>query len=73
VATDKRTAKRKLEEMLMALRRHRNALAAYSDKGDTAGVARCERALEFNYSRIRKHCTRNDLELPRDVPSEDIE
>ena len=49
---------------------HRSELAAYSDKGDASGVARCKRALEFNYSRIRKHCTRNDLELPHDVPDE---
>lgn len=72
MAVDKRAAKQKLEEMLMAMSGHRSDRAAYSDKGDASGVARCERALEFNYSRIRKHCTRNDLELPHDVPSEDI-
>jgi hypothetical protein len=70
VAGDKRLAEQHLEEMLVAMSGHRSDLAAYSDKGDASGVARCERALEFNYSRIRKHCTRNDLELPNDVPSE---
>jgi hypothetical protein len=70
VADDKRVAKRELEEMLMAMRRHRNDWAAYSDKRDTFGVARCERLLKCNYSRIRKHCAKRDLELPHDVPSE---
>jgi hypothetical protein len=70
VADDKRVAERELENLLMEMSRHRNALAAYRNKGDVAGVERCERALEFDYSRIRKHCTRNDLELPHDVPSE---
>ncbi len=69
MAVDKRVVKRKLEEMLMAMSGHRNDLAAYSDKGDAFGVARCERLLKANYSRIRKHCAKNDLELPHDVPS----
>ncbi len=67
---EKRAAEWRLEEILMAMSEHRGELAAYSDKGDASGVARCDRALEFNYSRIRKHCTRNDLELPHDVPDE---
>ena len=70
---DKRVAERKLENLLMSMSRHRNALAAYRNKGDTAGVERCERALEFDYLRIRKHCAKNDLELPHDVPSEGAE
>ncbi len=71
MATDKRARKRELEEMLMAMSGHRSDLAAYRNKGDAFGVARCERLLKFNYSRIRKHCARHDLELPHDVPPED--
>ena len=70
MAVDKRVAERHLEQMLMAMNNHRNSRAAYSDNRDALGVARCERLLKFNYSRIRKHCARHDLELPRDVPSE---
>ena len=64
MAVDKRAAERKLENLLMTMSRHRNALAAYRNKGDVAAVKRCERALELNYLRIRKHCAKNDLELP---------
>jgi hypothetical protein len=70
VAADKVAAKRHFKEMLVAMSRHRNDLAAYSDKGDAFGVARCKRLLKFNYSRIRKYCAKHDLELPHDVPSE---
>ena len=70
MADNKRVAERKLENLLMEMSRRRNALEAYRDKGDASGVERCERALEFNYLRIRKHCAKNDLELPHDVPSE---
>ncbi len=73
MADDKRVAERKLEDLLMTMGRHRNALAAYRNKGNAAGVARCERALELSYLRIRKHCAKNDLELPDDVPSEGAE
>ena len=73
MATDKRVAKRHLKEMLMAMNNHRNERAAYGDNGDAAGAERCKRALNYNYARIRKHCARHDLELPRDVPGEGAE
>ena len=73
MAADKRVAERELEELLMVMGGHRNDQAAYRDKGDFAGVARFEQLLNFNYSRIRKHCARHDLELPHDVPSEEGE
>ena len=73
MANDKRVAKRKLENLLMAMSRYRNALAAYRNKGDAAGEERYERALEFTCLRIRAHCAKNDLELPHDVPSEGAE
>jgi hypothetical protein len=73
VADDKRVAEQELEEMLMAMNRHRNAGAAYSDKGDSFGVARCKRVLQLDHSRIRRHCAKHDLELPHDVPPEDTE
>ncbi len=71
MATDKRVAKRKLEDLLTVMSWHRSDLAAYRNKGDAFTVARCERALELNYSRIRKYCARHDLELPHDVPPDD--
>jgi hypothetical protein len=73
VADDERIAEQELEEMLLAMSRHRNAEAAYSDKGDTFGVARCKRVLRLDRSRIRKHCARHDLDLPHDVPPESVE
>ena len=73
MATDKRRAERHLEEMLMAMNNHRNDRAEYGGNGDAAGVARCERALKYNYARIRSHCARHDLELPHDVPGEDAQ
>ncbi len=73
MATDKRAAKRRLEELLMAMSSRRDDLAAYRNKGDAAGVARCERALKLNYSLIRAHCAKHDLKRPYDVPSEGAE
>lgn len=73
MAVDKGRAKRELEEMLVAMRGHRNDLAAYRNKGDAFGVTRYERLLKSNYSRIREHCARRDLELPHDVPPEGAE
>ena len=70
MADGKLEAKRRLKELLMAMSSRRDDLAAYRNKGDAAGVARCEWALKYNYARIRSHCARHDLELPRDVPSE---
>ena len=70
MATDKRRAGRHLEEMLMAMNNHRNDRTEYGDNGNAAGVERCDRALKYNYARIRSHCARHDLELPRDVPFE---
>ena len=73
MAVDKRVAERHLEEMLMAMNNHRNDRAAFRRQADAAiaGVERCERALKYNYARIRSHCARHDLELPHDVPPED--
>jgi len=70
VARRHREAKRHLEEMLMAMNNHRNERAAYSGNRDAAGVERCERALKYNYARIRSHCARHDLDRPHDVPPE---
>ena len=70
MADDERVAERKLEESLMMVSRYRNDLAAYHNKGDASGVARCERELKIIYTRIREHCAEHDLELPHGVPSE---
>ena len=70
MADDTRVVKRRLEELLMAMGRNRRDREAYRDKGDAAGVARCERALKINCSLIRSHCAKHDLELPHDVPPE---
>ena len=69
MANDKRVAKRKLEELLTLVSRHESDRATYRNKGDAAGVARCERELKIIYSRIREHCAEHDLELPHDVRS----
>ena len=71
MAVDKRPAEQRRDELLMTRNGHLRDREAYRDKGDAFGVARCERLLKFNYSRIRKHCARHDLELPHDVPPED--
>jgi hypothetical protein len=68
---DKRVAKRKLEDLLTAMSWHRSHLATYRNKGDAAGVARCEQLLEIDHSNIREHCAEHGLELPDDVPPED--
>ncbi len=74
VAADKRVAAiRKLEDLLMAMSLHRRSLEAYRNKGDAAGVERCEWLLKYDYSLIRKHCIEHGLELPHDVPSEGAE
>ena len=73
MAADKRVRKRRLEDLLISMSETRSHLEAYRKKGDAAGVERCERALEFDYARIRKHCAKHNLELPHDVPSEDAE
>ncbi len=73
MADDKRAAKRKLKDLLTVMGWHRSDLAAYRNKGDAAGVARCKLALKLNYALIRSHCTEHDLELPHDVPSEGAE
>jgi len=70
VADDKRVAKRKLEELLMAMSEHQREREAYRKKRDAAGEERSERVLKINYSLIRSHCAKHDLKLPRDVPSE---
>ena len=71
MAVDKRVAKRKLEELLTAMRWHRRDLVEYRNGGCAAGVARCEQLLKLDYSRIREHCAEYSLELPHDVPPED--
>ena len=53
----------------MSMSGTRSHLEAYRDKGDAAGVERCELALEFDYARIRKHCAKHNLKRPYDVPS----
>ena len=73
MATDKRVAERRLEDLLMAMGSHRRDLEAYRKKGDNAGEELCDRVLKINYSLIRSHCAKHDLELPHDVPSEDAE
>ena len=69
MAIDKRVAKLKLDDLLMTLSGDRRYLKVCRNKGDAAGVARHERALELNHSLIRAHCAEHDLELPHDVPS----
>ena len=70
MATDKRVADRRLEDLLMAMGKQRRDREAYRNKGDAAGEERCDRVLKINYSLIRSHCATHDLELPHDVPSE---
>ncbi len=70
MAGGKLGAKWRLKELLMAMSSRRDDLAAYRKKGDAASVARCERALELNYSLIRAHCAKHDLKRPYDVPPE---
>jgi len=70
VATDKRAAERRLEELLTVMRRQRPDLAAYVSIGDFSGVERCEQLLKVYHARIREHCAEHDLELPHDVPPE---
>ena len=43
----------------------------FRNRGDTSGVAKCERLLDLHYSRIRSHCAEHELDLPHDVPDED--
>ncbi len=70
MADDKRAAKRELEELLMAMSERQRDRGAYRKKGDAAGEERCDRVLKINYSLIRSHCAKHDLELPHDVPPE---
>ncbi len=71
MATDKRVAERKLEDLLTVMSWHRNDLAAYRNKGDAFTVARYERLLKLDYARIRAHCAKHHLKRPHDVPPED--
>ncbi len=73
MVVNRKAVKRKLGDMLAYLHGHRSALEIYRKKGDAAGVERCERLLKSDHRRIRKHCARNDLELPDDVPPEGAE
>ncbi len=71
MATDKRAAEQRLDDLLTAMSWHRSDLAAYRNKEGASRVARCESLLEFDYVRIREHCAEHNLELPHDVPPED--
>ena len=62
--------KRRLDKLLMTMSLHRLDQTKYRNRGDAAGVERCERALEFDRRRIREYCAVHDLELPHDVPPE---
>ena len=73
MATDKRVAKRKLEDLLTVMSWHRSDLAAYRKKGDAFTVGGCERLLKLDYSIIQRHCAVHDLELPHDVRPEGAE
>ena len=70
MAVDGQRAERHLEELSMAMSKHRDDLAAYRNKRNAAEVARCERALEIDHAHIRSHCAEHGLELPHDVPPE---
>jgi len=71
VATDKRRAERRLEELLMAVSAHLRDLEAYRNEGDDAGEERSELVLKYDYAHIRSHCAEHGMELPHDVPPED--
>ncbi len=73
MATEKRTAERKLEDMLTVMGGYRRGLAAYLSIGNFSEVERCEQLLKAYHSRIRVHCAEHDLKLPHDVPPEDSE
>ncbi len=73
MATDKRVAERKLEDLLMAVSAHLRDLEAYRKEGNAAGEERSELVLKYDYARIREHCAEYSLELPHDVPSEGAE
>ncbi len=70
MATDKRAAERKLEELLKAVSWHRSVQAAHRFEGSTDGVARYKGILKLDYALIRSHCAEHKLELPHDVPPE---
>ena len=59
------------EELLMAMSSRQDDLAACRNRGDAAEVERCKRLLKLNYSLIRAHCAKHDLERPHDVPPVD--
>ncbi len=70
MATDKRVAEQRLEDLLMMLSGDRRHLEAYRNKGDASGVARFKGILKLDYALIREHCAEHGLDLPHDVPSE---
>ena len=53
MTTDKRAAKRELEELLMAVSSHLRDLEAYRNEGDDAGEGQSEWALKHDYASIR--------------------
>ncbi len=71
MATDKRRAKRKLEELLMTRDWHRSIKEKYREKGNASGEERCDQLVKADNSRIREDCAEHGLELPHDVPRED--
>ena len=70
MAGDKRAAKQELEGMLIKRHWLVRDLEAYREKGDAAGVARCEPLVKAQERRIREHCAEHNLELPHDVRPE---
>lgn len=70
MATDKRVAERKLEDLLMAVSAHLRDLEAYRNEGDAVRVTRSEQLLEVDYATIREHCAEHGLDVPHDVPPE---
>ena len=73
MATEKRTAERELEELLMAVSAHLRDLEAYRNEGDDAGEERSKLVLKYDYARIRSHCAEHGLDVPHDVKREDSE
>ena len=71
MATDKRAAERKLEELLMTRDWHRSIEEKYREKGNASGEERCDQLVKADNRRIREHCAEHGLELPHDVPPED--
>ena len=71
MATDKRRAERKLEELVMKRNLLVRDLEAYRERGGNAyWVEQCERLVKAEERRIREHCAKHDLDRPHGVPPE---